>query len=132
MPQPLKHKKSRQTHRKEGATPDPTAKERVRFWREAKSHSMTSKEYRAYLKAGFARRREQYQYLRKLRGDDLLDDFAVITGGTVTDYETTRVLWKRNAIRLHPDRPDGDAAKATRLNELWTMIQKLRGWNHAS
>ncbi len=48
MPQPLKHKKSRQRLREEGAMPGPTAKERVRFRREAKSHGMASNEYRAY------------------------------------------------------------------------------------
>ena len=36
MPMPLKHKKSRQKHRKEGAKPDPTAKYRVRAWRKRK------------------------------------------------------------------------------------------------
>lgn len=136
MPMPLKHKKSRQKHRKEGAKPDPTAKYRVRFWREAKSHDMTVPQYRAYLEEQFRRRRaraaDYAERRRRLFGFDLLDEFAAITGGTVTDYESTRVLWKRNAVRLHPDRPDGDAVKAARLNELWTSIQKLRGWNHAS
>ena len=45
------------------------------------------------------------------------------------EYETTRAIWKRTAALLHPDRPDGDAVKAARLNELWTIVQKLRGWN---
>ena len=49
--------------------------------------------------------------------------------GEVMGYEAIRAAWKRNAARLHPDRPDGDAIKAARLNELWTFVQKIRGWN---
>ena len=72
---------------------------------------------------------------RKCLGLDLIDEFNLMTGGNVTlikggtDYESARLLWKRNAALLHPDRKGGDAVKATRLNELWTTIQKIKGWD---
>jgi hypothetical protein len=36
---------------------------------------------------------------------------------------TVHTAWKRAAARLHPDRPDGDPAKAARLNELWAKYE---------
>ena len=65
MPQPLKYKKSRQTHRKEGVKSDPTAKERVRAWRKRKLD--------AAAKATPSRNRKAERTLRftRLSGDGL-------------------------------------------------------------
>jgi hypothetical protein len=39
------------------------------------------------------------------------------------DLVTVRKAWKRLAAQLHPDRDGGDAIKATRLNELWSLYE---------
>ncbi len=121
---PLKHKKSRQKHRKEGAKPDPTAKYRVRFWREAKSHDMTVPQYRAWIEEQKQKRYEA----RKAEREDWkrrsgVAEFELMIGGTVTDFKSTHALWKRTAFSLHPDR-GGDPAKMARLNELWAKVQQ--------
>ena len=43
------------------------------------------------------------------------------------DYETLESAWKKMAAKYHPDRPSGNAAKATELNELWQAM-KSYGW----
>jgi len=39
------------------------------------------------------------------------------------DLVTVQKAWKRLAAQLHPDRDGGDAIKATRLNELWSLYE---------
>lgn len=136
MPQPLKHKKSRQTHRKEGVKPDPTAKARVRAWRERRANKAAEAEYKE---------KQDQQRARYLNAHPWLPEFFTMIGidpMTVrvslyawrllgADLVTLRKAWKRAATATHPDR-GGDPAKAARLNELWGQYQKLRGCNHAS
>ena len=64
---------------------------------------------------------------RKVLGYDLLDEFATLTGSKVTDYETTRAVWRRHAVTLHPDRT-GNHEAAAEFNSLWEKIKKLKGW----
>lgn len=131
MPQPLKYKKSRQTHRKEGVEPDPTAKARMRAYRERRANKAAEAEY----KEKQDRRRANY-----FHHNPWLPEFFTMIGidpMTVRvslyawqllgqDFVTVRAAWKRTFAAIHPDR-GGDPAQAVRLNELWTKYQQLRG-----
>lgn len=136
MPQPCKYRPAATVNR-EGVKPDPTSAARMRAYRKRKLNAEREAERtfdKAYQAAYEQRQREGRAHI--FTGPDSpLWEFYRMLGlrpleGEVMGCEAIRQAWKRNAARLHPDRPDGDAVKAARLNELRAMVMKIRGWNH--
>ena len=116
MPQPLKHKKSRQTHRKEGAQPDPTAKARVRAYRQR----LRDEAARAAYEQKCAR---EMKFLRSI-GSPFPEFFDMIgIKSPYTSYDFVQKAWKQTLMAIHPDR-GGDPAKAARLNQLWQFYKQ--------
>lgn len=116
MPQPLKYKKSRQTHHKEGVEPDPTAKERVRAWRKRKLDAAAKAAYEERCARDMA-------FLRNI-GSPISEFFDLIgIKSPHASFEFVREAWKRAAVTLHPDH-GGDPQKAARLNELWQFYKQ--------
>lgn len=125
MPRPRKYRRSIVEHRG-GVLPkklDPTAKNRMRAYRNRLREKACAAEETAARAACQARRARLYPWL---------PEFYALIGidpaQTNADSVTIRAAWKRNAALLHPDRTDGDAAKAARLNELWGLYQRILGW----
>jgi hypothetical protein len=116
MPMPLKHKKSRQNHRKEGVEPDPTAKYRMGAWRKRKLD--------AAAKAGYEEKcAREMESLRRI-GNPFVELFDMIgIKSPYSSFEFVRKAWKATLVTLHPDR-GGDPAKAARLNQLWQFYKQ--------
>jgi hypothetical protein len=104
MPQPLKYKKSVQAHRKEGAKPDLTAKNRMRAWRKKRRDALKQAD-------------RQFDRLYRFIG--------------IHDYELAKAAWRKAMIEIHPDH-GGDPASAARVNEAWGKYKKQEGWTHVS
>ncbi len=51
--------------------------------------------------------------------DSVLTDFVKLLS-----YDAAKAAYRRAALDLHPDRADGDAQKMSRLNEVWSRIEK--------
>jgi len=113
---PLKHKKSRQKHRKEGAKPDPTAKYRVRAWRKRKLDAAARVAYEEKCA-------REMNFLRGI-GSPTAELFDMIgIKSPYTSYDFVQKAWKRTLMTIHPDR-GGDPAKAARLNQLWQFYKQ--------
>jgi len=51
-------------------------------------------------------------------------DACVVEFFRLLSYEAAKKAYRQASIELHPDRPNGDAVKMSRLNELWSRIEK--------
>jgi hypothetical protein len=133
MGRPRIHRRSAVTQRPTTARPpDPTAKNRMRAYRDRLRETAEKKAYEERQ----TRQREILfcwspwlpEFLSMI-SIDAAQAVCVSSYGfqpkLKVDFVTARAAWKRAAVRLHPDRPDGDEAKAKRLNELWAMYQLL-------
>jgi hypothetical protein len=113
---PLKHKKSRQKHRIEGAEPDPTAKHRVRAYRQRKRDEARRVAYEE-------RCAREMDGLRRI-GSPIPEFFDLIgIKNPHVGLDFVQKAWKRELIAIHPDH-GGDPAKAARLNELWQFYKQ--------
>lgn len=61
-------------------------------------------------------------YLNPSQGGTTED--AIIAFFTLVPYDAARKCYLLAAASLHPDKPSGDGIKMSKLNELWTRLEK--------
>ena len=49
---------------------------------------------------------------------------AIVAFFTLLPYQAAKRAFLQAAQELHPDKPQGDAVKMTKLNELWSRLEK--------
>lgn len=49
---------------------------------------------------------------------------AIVSFFGLLSYDAAKQSYRRASQELHPDKPDGDAAKMAKLNELWSRIER--------
>lgn len=58
--------------------------------------------------------------------ENYIAKFKELTGEDITslEYEKALKLYRRNSLRLHPDRNGGDGSKMSELNQAWDIIKE--------
>jgi hypothetical protein len=83
------------------------------------AQSATQNPYTGYPKPGSA----PYTQPLSVNGSGTTED-AIVSFFGLLSYEAAKKAYLTASNTLHPDKPTGDGVKMTRLNELWSRIEK--------